>query len=56
VLWTKAVRIVALVQISITFVEHVYSQAKLIRESCGGTILRDNYDVSHGARQKKARL
>ena len=43
--WTKAVRIVALVQMSSTFVERVYSQAKLVREACGDTMLRDNYET-----------
>ena len=43
--WTKAVRIVALVQMSSTFVERVYSQAKLVRESCGDVMLRDNYET-----------
>jgi hypothetical protein len=43
--WTKAVRIVALVQMSSTFVERVYSQAKLVRDSCGDVMLRDNYEM-----------
>ena len=56
VLWTKAIRIVALVQISSTFVDRVYSQAKLICESRGDTILRDNYEMGLMAHVKKKRL
>jgi hypothetical protein len=43
--WTKAVRIVALIPMSSAFVERVFSQAALIREIGGDSMLLDLFEL-----------
>ena len=42
--WAKAARIVVLIQMSTGFVERSFSQAGLIEDACGETMLRDNLE------------